>query len=84
MVPPARDLWAPGTIVGDGAKPGTYDIHAHEAGLLKDVSPLAVRWATTVSPGDLVDLGGPPMPIRNPEIDAGRNARPKPRFVTKM
>jgi len=56
MVPSAGNLWAPGTIVGDGAKPGTYDINAHEAGLLKDVSPLAVRRATTVSPGDLVDV----------------------------
>merc|ERR1719288_764166 len=31
MVPSAGNLWAPGTVVGDGAKPGTYDINDGES-----------------------------------------------------
>lgn len=49
-------LWVPGTIEGDGSKPGTYNLDAHAAGRFQDVTAVIVRRAEAPKEGDQVQL----------------------------
>jgi len=49
-------LWVPSIIEGDGQKPGTYNLNAHEVGELKDVVPVIVRRSSPPRAGDAVEV----------------------------